>query len=66
MPLDKSGSKSSVGKNIKAEIKAGKPKKQAVAIGLNVARENGAKIPKPSGLKKNAPAPMLGAYKKKM
>lgn len=35
MPLDKSGSKESVGKNIKAEIKAGKPKKQAVAIALN-------------------------------
>ena len=40
MPLDKSGSAKSVGKNIKAEIKAGKPKKQAVAIALSVEREN--------------------------
>jgi hypothetical protein len=40
MPLDKSGSAQSVGKNIKAEEKAGKPKKQAVAIALNVEREN--------------------------
>jgi hypothetical protein len=40
MPLDKSGSAKSVGKNIKAEIRAGKPKKQAVAIALSVEREN--------------------------
>jgi hypothetical protein len=40
MPLDKSGSKESVGKNIKKEMKAGKPKKQAVAIALNVERDN--------------------------
>jgi hypothetical protein len=40
MPLDKSGSAQSVGKNIKAEEKAGKPKKQAVAIALNVERDN--------------------------
>jgi hypothetical protein len=40
MPLDKSGSEASIGKNIKAEMKAGKPKKQAVAIALNVERDN--------------------------
>ena len=40
MPLIKSGSKEVVGKNIKAEIKSGKPKKQAVAIALSVQREN--------------------------
>jgi len=40
MPLDKSGSAQSVGKNIKAEVKTGKPKKQAVAIALNVERDN--------------------------
>lgn len=40
MPLDKSGSAQSVGKNIKTEVKAGKPKKQAVAIALNVERDN--------------------------
>ncbi len=36
MPLDKSGSKESVGKNIKTEIAAGRPKAQAVAIALHV------------------------------
>ena len=38
MPLDKSGSVQSVGKNIKTEVKAGKPKKQAVAIALSEER----------------------------
>ena len=38
MPLDKSGSAQSVGKNIKAEMKAGKPKRQAVAIALSEER----------------------------
>ena len=38
MPLDKSGSKESVGKNIKAEMKSGKPQKQAIAIALDVAK----------------------------
>jgi len=40
MPLDKSGTKASVGRNIKAEMKAGRPKKPAVAIALNVERDN--------------------------
>lgn len=40
MPLDRSGSKESVGKNIKAEKKAGKSTAQATAIALNVEREN--------------------------
>lgn len=39
MPLDKSGSKASVGKNIKTEIKAGKPRKQAIAIALHTKDE---------------------------
>ena len=38
MPLDKSGSKKSVGKNIKTEMAAGKPRKQAIAIALDVKR----------------------------
>jgi len=45
MPLDKSGSKKSIGKNIKMEEKT-KPKKQAIAIALDVARKAGAKIPR--------------------
>ena len=44
MPLIKSASKKAIGENIKREEAAGKPKKQAVAISLNVARKAGAKI----------------------
>lgn len=40
MPLDKSGSAKSVGVNMKKEMAAGKPKKQALAIALNVERDN--------------------------
>lgn len=40
MPLIKGKSKSTVSKNIKTEIKAGKPQKQAVAIALNTARHS--------------------------
>jgi len=40
MPLDTSGSQESVGKNYKTEMKSGKSKKQALAIALNVDREN--------------------------
>jgi hypothetical protein len=39
MPLMKSGSKEAVGKNIKKEMQAGKPKKQAVAIALSTERK---------------------------
>ena len=39
MPLDKSGTAQSVGTNIKAEVKSGKSKKQALAIALNTDRE---------------------------
>lgn len=38
MPLKKSGSKAAISSNIKTEMKAGKPQKQAVAIALSVAR----------------------------
>lgn len=39
MPLTKSGSKAAFKKNVKAEIKAGKPPKQAVAIAYSVKRK---------------------------
>lgn len=39
MPLDKSGSKASVGKNIKAEQAAGKGRAQSIAIALSVQRK---------------------------
>jgi hypothetical protein len=44
MPLLKG--KENIGKNIKTEM-IGKPKKQAVAIALDVARRDGVKIGKP-------------------
>ena len=40
MPLIKSGSAEAVGKNIKAEMKAGKSKAQSVAIALSEERSN--------------------------
>jgi len=39
MPLVKSPGKKAVSQNIRAEIKAGKPQKQAVAIALSVQRQ---------------------------
>lgn len=39
MPLKKSASKKAVSQNIKTEIEAGKPQKQAVAIALSTQRE---------------------------
>src|SRR5260221_11979499 len=47
MPLDKSGSRASIGKNIGTEEGAGRPRAQAVAIALNTARRAGAAIPAP-------------------
>ena len=43
MPLIKSKSEKNVGKNIKTEMAAGKPQKQAVAIALDVQRRAGKK-----------------------
>jgi hypothetical protein len=40
MPLTKSTSKKAVSKNIKTEIAAGRPQKQAVAIALSVQRRS--------------------------
>lgn len=47
MPLIKGKSPKTVSTNIKTEMAAGRPQKQAVAIALNTARKAGAKIPKP-------------------
>lgn len=40
MPLDKSHSKKAFGKNVRAEIAAGKPVKQAVAIAYSVEKKS--------------------------
>jgi len=48
MPLKKGYSGKTIGKNIKAEMKAGKPKKQATAIALSTARTAAKKAGKPS------------------
>jgi hypothetical protein len=43
MPLIKSSSPKAVGTNIKRELSAGKPRKQAIAIALNTQRQAGKK-----------------------
>lgn len=43
MPLLKG--KKNIGRNIKTELASGKPRKQAVAIALDVARRGGSNIP---------------------
>lgn len=39
MPIKKSASKKAVSENIRTEMKAGKPQKQAIAIALSVQEE---------------------------
>jgi len=43
MPLIKSTSKKAVSQNIRTEVAAGRPQKQAVAIALDVQRRSGRK-----------------------
>jgi hypothetical protein len=46
MPLKKGKSRATVSANIKTEVAAGKPPKQAVAIALDEARRSGSKARK--------------------
>lgn len=48
MPLKKGYSRKSIGDNIKMEVNAGRPRKQATAIALNTARDAAIKADKPS------------------
>ena len=57
MPLNKSPSKAAVSQNIRTEIKAGKPQKQAVAIALNVQREAKQKLVSPQAKRPFSPQP---------
>ena len=50
MPLDYSKSKAAVGHNIAAEMAAGKPHKQAIAIALSVKRRGKSKKKKHESL----------------
>lgn len=45
MPLKKGTSKKTISSNIRTEMEHGKPKKQSVAIALNLARKSGKRIP---------------------
>jgi hypothetical protein len=44
MPLDKSGSKESIGKNISELVHSGRPQQQAIAIAMDTARRAGGKV----------------------
>jgi len=60
MPLLKG--KKNIGRNIKTEMAHGKPRKQAIAIALDVARRSGVNIPKKRKVKRGKARWVLGEW----
>lgn len=62
MPLIQSNSPEAVSKNIKAEMAAGKPHDQSIAIALSVAKRNGGYKPKGKKKEKSASLHLLQTF----
>lgn len=63
MPLIQGYGKSAIGKNIREEMESGKPRKQSMAIGMDVARRAAKSAGMPS---KGPPEPMKELMKKQV
>lgn len=61
MPLKKGNSKDTISKNIKTEMRSGKPQNQAIAIAMEEAKKKGAKK-KSSSKKKGNPHGSKSGY----
>ena len=66
MPMKQGYSRKTIGENISMEMKRGKPKKQAIAMSLEEARQSAMKAGKPSKAPKPAPKKKMTKTKKGM